>query len=137
MRTTILAGAAIVALVFADAGSASAQDAGMADLDDFGLKTGQDLVDLCAADEGDSMYVDARLFCLGVIEGMIQYHDAVGHGPDGDLVVCPEGGAEVTRSGMVDIVVNWAKANPDQASTVWPAEAVVLAALDAWGPCER
>ena len=71
----------------------------MADMDDFTLETGQDLVDLCSVSQGAPLYADATMFCYGVIEGIIQYHDAVGRGPDGDLIVCPEGAVAVlTRS---------------------------------------
>ena len=130
-RTTV---AAVAALAFG-AWAAAAQDAGMADMDDFALRTGQDLADLCAVQEGDPLYADAKMFCYGVIEGMIQYHDAVGRGPDGDFIVCPEGA--VTRSDTVNIFVEWARANPQKAANEWPAEAVVEAALAAWGPCSQ
>lgn len=66
---------------------------------------------------------------------MMQYHDAVGRGPDGELIVCPEG--EVTRSEAVAIFVAWANANPGQAASHSPADAVVVAALDKWGPCQH
>jgi hypothetical protein len=33
--------------------------------------------------------------------------------------------------------VAWAKAHPDEASTMKPAEALVKAALDKWGPCQQ
>lgn len=135
MRRAMLAGTAVMAMAVAPLGPAAAQDAGMADLDDFALRTGQDLVDLCAVGPDDAMYDDAMMFCLGVVEGMIQYHDAIAHGPDGIRVVCPEGDDDVTRSDLVATFVTWGKANPDQASAVWPAEALVMAALDRWGAC--
>lgn len=132
VRVRMLAVAAALALW---PWAAGAQNVGMADLDDFKLDSGQDLVDLCAVEAGDELYTEATLFCLGVLEGMIQYHDAVGRGPDGDLIVCPEG--EVTRSEAVAVFVTWAKANPDQAASEAPADAVIAAALDKWGPCQQ
>ena len=107
----------------------------MADIEDFALENGQDLADLCAVEQGDALHPDGKLFCYGVMEGLIQYHDAVGRGPDGDLLVCPEG--EVTREDTAEVYVAWAEANPQQASEMWPAEAVVAAALEEWGPCQR
>jgi hypothetical protein len=130
-RTTVAAVAALALWTWAVA----AQDAGMADMDDFALETGEDLADLCSAKQGDPLYADATMFCYGVIEGMIQYHDAVGKGPAGDFIVCPEG--TVSRTDMVEIFVGWAKANPQKAANDWPADAVVEAALAEWGPCLR
>lgn len=134
MRRAMCVGAAVMALALGQGGPAAAQDAGTASLEDFTLKSGQDLVDLCAVDSGHALYADAKMFCFGVIEGIVQYHDAVGRGPDGDFIVCPEG--EFTREDTVEIFVDWGKANPDQAKNTWAAEAVVLATLDAWGPCK-
>jgi hypothetical protein len=130
-RTTIAAVAALALCPW----MVNAETAGMADMDDFALETGQDLADLCAVEQGAPLYADAKMFCYGVIEGMIQYHDAVGKGPDGDFIVCPEG--TVSRTDMVEIFVGWAKANPQKAANDWPADAVVEAALAEWGPCLR
>lgn len=132
MRRIILASVAALALW---PWMAEAQDAGMAGMDDFALKSGQSLADLCGVKPGDPLYADAIMFCYGVMEGMFQYHDAVGRGPDGDIIVCPEGA--VTRTDMANIFVEWAKANPQKAANDWPAEAVVEAALAKWGPCPQ
>jgi hypothetical protein len=134
MRKPVLS--AIVGLVFCMwTSGAHAQDPGTADLEDFALDTGQDLADLCAVEQGDALYPDGKLFCYGVIEGVISYHDAMGRGPDGDLLVCPEG--DVTREDTLDMFVTWAQANPEQAGRLWPAEAVIAAALETWGPCQQ
>jgi hypothetical protein len=130
-RTTV----AVVAALALWPWMADAQDAGMADMDDFTLETGQDLADLCAVNQSDPLYADATMFCYGVIEGVIQYHDAVGKGPDGDFIVCPEGA--VTRTDVATIFVEWARANPQKAANDWPAEAVVEAVLAEWGPCPK
>ena len=132
MRRTKVA--AVAALAFWS-WAVAAQDSGMADMDDFALETGQDLADLCAVKQGDPLYADATMFCYGVVERMMQYHDASGRGPDGDLIVCPEGA--ITPTDMANIFVAWAKANPQKVGNEWPAEAVVEAALAEWGPCPR
>ena len=113
MRRAMCVGAAVMALALGQGGPAAAQDAGTASLEDFTLKSGQDLVELCAVEPGNDLYADAKMFCFGVMEGIIQYHDAVGRGPDGDVIVCPEG--EVTREDTVEMFVTWGKANSDQA----------------------
>ena len=114
---------------------AAAQNVGVADLQDFTLKNGQDLADLCDAEPGDALYAEAKQFCYGFLSGVVHFHDALAAGPKVPAIVCPEG--KVTRDDGVAIVVAWAKAHPDEASTTDPAEAVVKAALDKWGPCQK
>jgi hypothetical protein len=106
-----------------------------ADLDDFKLDTAQQLADLCSADEEESMHAEARMFCYGVLEGIAQYHDAMARGPEGERIVCPE--RPVTREEYVGVFLDWVKANPDRASSEPPADAVIQAALEEWGPCQQ
>jgi hypothetical protein len=116
-------------------GISAAQEAmSEADLDDFNLDTAQQLADLCSADEEESMHAEARMFCYGVFEGIAQYHDAMARGPEGERIVCPE--RPVTREEYVQTFLDWVKANPDRASSEPPADAVIQAALEKWGPCE-
>jgi hypothetical protein len=114
---------------------AAAQNVGVADLQDFTLKNGQDLADLCGAEPGNEIYAEAKQFCYGFLSGVVHFHDALATGPNGHRIVCPEG--QVTRQDGATIVAAWATAHPDQASTTDPAEAVVKAALDKWGPCQK
>ena len=114
---------------------AAAQSVGVADLQDFTLKNGQDLADLCGAEPGDELYAEAKQFCYGFLSGVVHFHDALAAGPNPRRIVCPEG--KVTRQDGAAIVVAWATAHPDEASTTDPAEAVVKAALDKWGPCQQ
>ena len=128
--------AAVLALGPWMAGPGAAQEApSAADLNDFKLETGQELADLCSADEGNPYYTEARMFCYGVLEGLAQYHNAVARGPEGVRIVCPEG--QVTREEYVQTFLDWAEAHPDMANSQPPAEAVIAAALDRWGPCEE
>ena len=114
---------------------AAAQNVGVADLQDYTLRNGQDLADLCGAEPGDELYAEAKQFCYGFLSGVVHFHDALATGPNGHRIVCPEG--QVTRQDGAAIVAAWATAHPDQASTTDPAEAVVKAALDKWGPCRQ
>lgn len=132
MRIKSLAAAAILAIAPWHAG---AQDAGVADTDDFVLETGEDLADLCGAAPDSPIYVEAIQFCYGFMEGVMQYHDALSVGPDFKPLVCPN--VEVTRAEAVAIYVAWAKANPARAAGEWPGEALIEAALDKWGPCDQ
>jgi hypothetical protein len=136
MHTRAVLFAAVLALGPWMPAPGAAQDAtGTADLNDFKLETGQELADLCSADEGDPYYTEATMFCYGVLEGLAQYHNAVARGPQGVRIVCPE--EQVTREGYVQMFLDWANANPDMASGQPPAEAVIAAALDKWGPCDE
>lgn len=113
----------------------AAQDAGVADLQDFTLENGEDLADLCDANPENQLYAEAKQFCYGFLSGVIHFHDALAVGPDFGRIVCPE--VKVTRQDGAEIFIAWAKANPDEASSSNPAEAVVKAALDKWGPCQQ
>ena len=132
MRITSLMAAAILSVC---SWQVAAQDAGVADLQDFTLENGEDLADLCDAQPGNEIYAEAKQFCFGFLSGVIHFHDALATGPDFGPLVCPEG--KVTRADGVDIYVAWAKANPDEAVNSNPAEAVVKAALDKWGRCQQ
>lgn len=131
MRATTLAAAGLMVWSL----QSWAQDAGMADIEDFTMETGTDLADLCSVDPGNDLYAEAKQFCFGFMSGVVHFHDALASGPEFGRIVCPEG--EVTRDQFVDIYVGWANANPDQASGNNPAEAAVMAALDEWGKCQQ
>jgi hypothetical protein len=131
MRISWLAAAVLLSVC---SWQASAQ-VGVADLQDFTLKNGQDLADLCDAKPGDEIYAEAKQFCFGFLSGVVHFHDALSAGPNFGRIVCPEG--KVTREDGAAIFVEWAKAHPDEATKSNPAEAVVKAALDKWGPCQQ
>ena len=132
MRIGLL-GAALLLSVWS--WQAAAQNVGVADLQDYILENGQDLADLCGAEPGDEIYAEAKQFCYGFLSGVVHFHDALAAGPKGHRIVCPEG--KVTRDDGATIVAAWAEAHPDEASRTDPAEAVVKAALDKWGPCQQ
>ena len=88
-----------------------------------------------AQEVGDEIYAEAKQFCYGFLSGVVHFHDALANGPNAGRLVCPEG--KVTRQDGAAIVAAWATAHPDDASRTDPAEAVVKAALDTWGPCQQ
>jgi hypothetical protein len=132
MRIVSLAAAALLSVC---SWQAAAQNVGVADLQDFDLKNAQDLADLCDAKPGAELYAEAKQFCYGFLSGVVHFHDALAAGPRFGRIVCPEG--KVTRDDGVAMFVAWAKAHPGEASTMNPAEALVKAALDKWGPCQQ
>ena len=132
MRIGSLAAAALLSVC---SWQAAAQGVGVADLQDFTMKSGQDLADLCDAQPTDELYAEAKQFCYGFLSGVVHFHDALAAGPNFGRIVCPEG--KVTRQDGAAIFVAWAQAHPDVASTTNPAEALIMAALDKWGPCQQ
>ena len=65
MHARAITFAAVLAFGSWMAAPGAAQEA--ADLNDFKLETGQQLADLCSANEGDPFYTEAMMFCYGVL----------------------------------------------------------------------
>jgi hypothetical protein len=128
MRMKVLAASAILGLWAVQAG---AQDAGTADIGDFAVETGQDLLDLCSAETSNSLYAEALQFCAGFFEGMKHYHDRMSAGPDVEPIVCSPG--NVTLKDAIGRYVAYARANP-QTLNEDPADNVVRWAMAEW-PC--
>ena len=70
---------------------AAAQNVGVADLQDYTLKNGQDLADLCGAEPGDELYAEAKQFCYGFLSGVVHFHDALAAGPKSPSDRLPRG----------------------------------------------
>jgi hypothetical protein len=101
------------------------------DLDDFRLRTAQDLVDVCTLEPGHEHHEVAMAFCYGFFEGATHYDDALGEsGMHPDLVCEPD---NVTRSQAVTAVVDYLSANP-QYTNEPPIDAAFRALMDKW-PC--
>lgn len=101
------------------------------DLEDFKLRSAQDLVDVCTLDSGHEHYEVARAFCFGFFEGAMHYDNAMGDSEIyADLVCQPEG---VTRSEAVAVVMAYLQANPQYGSEA-PIDASFRALTDKW-PC--
>ena len=100
-------------------------------LDDFGLTSAQDLVDVCTVPPGHEHYEAAHAFCLGFFEGATHYDDALSDSKlYADLVCQPEG---VTRAEAVTVILDYLAANPQYGSEA-PIDASFRALIDKW-PC--
>lgn len=102
-------------------------------LEDFELRTGQDLLDICTLDPNHDHYHVARAYCVGFIEGAGQLHDALAAGPNFDRLVC--GPDTVTLSDVVTVYAKYAVANPQHMKES-AIDSLVRAAAAKW-PCEN
>jgi hypothetical protein len=101
---------------------------------DFDVTTTGKLVKLCSADREDPLYLLAKGFCLGYIDGAMDYHAGLTAGPEFDPIVCPEG--KVTRTEVVMALLEWSQSNPDSLDGEDPVQGVMKAAVVKW-PCAR
>jgi hypothetical protein len=122
---------ALVAAVALSSGGAMAEDG--YNLEDFELRTGQDLYDICTLDPNHPHYPVARAYCVGFIEGAGQLHDALAAGPNFDRLVC--GPSTVTLADVVTVYANYAVANPQHMKES-AIDSLVRAAAAKW-PCKK
>ena len=101
-------------------------------LDDFKLKTGQDLFEICTLDPGNASYWEAQAFCFGYFRGGADFQRALVAGPGFKPIACPAAGATV-RDG-VDVFVAYARAHPGELTQ--PPMDVVFRAVSAQWPCK-
>ena len=118
-------------LVAAGAACALASPALAVETSNFNLATTRDLVALCSGQPDDPLYAEALQFCYGYMAGMAQLHRALVQADDIEPVACPQ--HEVTREALVQVFLDWARANPGAMDEL-PAESVKRAAVAAW-PC--
>jgi hypothetical protein len=100
-------------------------------LEDFKLKTGQDLLEICSLDQGNASYWEAQAFCFGYFRGGADFQRALVAGPGFRPIACPAAGATV-RDGVA-VFVAYARAHPDQL-TKPPMDVVFRAVSERW-PC--
>jgi hypothetical protein len=99
---------------------------------DFELQTTQDLVDVCSADPDGSLGPEAQQACYGYIAGTIHFYSSLVAGGDRfKPIVCPD--RELTRQEVAELLVDWAKDNPDHMQAL-PVEGVLRAAVATY-PC--
>ena len=98
------------------------------------VKTPAELVELCSVSADDPSYAAAMGFCLGYIDGALDYHAALTSGAKYDPIVCPH--ADLTREEVVTVFLDWSKANPEHLQTGAPVEGVMRAVYEKW-PCSR
>jgi len=93
--------------------------AGAVSEDDFEIQATENLLNLCTAPPGDSLYHQAVNFCHGFLVGAYHYHVAESNGPQGVKLVClPD--PPPSRNEAIDMFIQWAKARPQY----WKEEAV-------------
>ncbi|MEM7025392.1 MAG: Rap1a/Tai family immunity protein [Pseudomonadota bacterium] len=96
-------------------------------LDDYQLKTSEDLLDICSLPASDPGHWEARGFCIGYFTGGIDLHVALGL----PRISCAPG--DVTRSDAIQVFIDFAKANPQYLSER-PMDTVFRAVQAKW-PC--
>jgi hypothetical protein len=122
---------ALVAAVALSSGGAQAESG--YSLEDFELRTGQDLLDMCTLDANHRDYPVAHAYCVGFIEGAGQLHDALAAGPEFDRLVCAP--KNVTLDDVVTVYSSYAAANP-QYMRESAIDSLVRAAAAKW-PCGK
>ncbi len=101
-------------------------------LEDFQLRTTQDLFDICNLDPGVSDYVTAKSFCYGFIEGAAHYDEALEDGTKIAIVCAPE---TATREQAVEAFTMYVRANPQYLKEK-PIDTVFRAIIAKW-PCAK
>ena len=103
-------------------------------VEDFDLRTAEDLVDLCAVPDNDPMVEAARGFCYGFLSGAGSYHRAVNAGKNAHPLFClPE--QKLSRAEGATLFVDWARAHPQSLGET-PVDALVRFAVATW-PCTQ
>ena len=103
-------------------------------VEDFDLRTAEDLVDLCAVRDGDPMVESARGFCYGFLTGAGNYHRAVTAGKDSQPLFClPE--PKMSRAEAAHLFVSWGRANPRHLKEA-PIDGLIRFAVATW-PCKQ
>ncbi len=101
-------------------------------LEDFQLRTTQDLFDICNLDPGAADYVTAKSFCYGFIEGAAHYDEALEPGPNKVIFCMP---VTTTRAQAVEAFTMYVRANPQYLKEA-PLD-TLFRAIDAKWPCAR
>jgi hypothetical protein len=128
MRPGILA--TVVGLVL------SASSATATDLEVFDLKTTRDLLDVCTTPEGDPIRQQAIHYCVGFLEGAVEYHDALSSHRDMKRLTCYPTGT--TREDGARVFVRWARAHQEDRKLMSEAPVIgLMRSLNAEWPCKE
>jgi hypothetical protein len=100
-------------------------------LDDFQLRSTQDLLDICTLDKSNPSYFEARAFCYGYFKGGADFHKALTSGSKYPPIACPAPG--VTARDVVAVFVAYANAHPEYLSED-PMDTAFRAVIAKW-PC--
>ena len=107
MRKAILTAVAVAALVLP--GPAQAEFT----VEDFYVRSAQDLVDICSVVTDSKDYLAAVQFCRGFVSGAWQFHEAQANGPDGKRFACPPE-PPPSRDQAIAMFVAWSGTHPDR-----------------------
>jgi hypothetical protein len=100
-------------------------------LDDFTLRTAQDLLDICTLDQSHASYWAAQAFCFGYFRGGADFQRALLEGPGFERIACPPSGTTIRDA--VAVFIDYARAHPE-ALTKAPMDVVFHAVAERW-PC--
>jgi hypothetical protein len=101
---------------------------------DFGVRTTQDLLNLCTASPDDPLYQQAINFCHGYLVGAYHYYAAEVSGPKATRTIClPD--PQPSRNEAVAMFIEWAKSHPQNMSEL-PVETEFKFLAEKW-PCKR
>ncbi len=101
-------------------------------LEDFQMRTTQDLYDVCTLGPDSPDHAAAKAFCYGFIEGAAHYDEALEDGAKVAVLCAPD---TLTREQAVDEVVAFVRANPQYLSEA-PVDTIFRALIAKW-PCAK
>ena len=96
------------------------------------VNTTADLIELCGIGVDDPSYPAARGFCLGYLDAVMDYHEALTAGPTFSPIACPH--KTVTREELVVVVLDWSERNAAYLTGETPVHGVMRAVSEKW-PC--
>ncbi len=99
---------------------------------DFKVRTTRNLVKLCSVEADDPLYHSAKAFCLGYLDGVWAYHEALTLGPGFSPIACP--GPDVTRDQAAKALIEWAETEAEILDAEAPVHGVMRALAAKW-PC--
>jgi len=108
--------------------------AGEVSVEDFQVKTTEDLVDLCTVSNNEPLASQAIHFCHGYLVGAYHYYEASVKGPNGRPLVCPPD-PRPSRNETIAMFVQWVKDHPQYRNEL-PVETEFRFLIEKW-PCER
>ena len=101
---------------------------------DTDVSTTGDFIAFCDVSEDDPAYEAAMGFCLGYIDAVMDYHEALTAGSKFDPIACPE--TKVTREEVVNVLMDWSKRNESHLQNETPVHGIMRSASEKW-PCSE
>ncbi len=132
-RITFLAALLVVTVLFSSSLLGQSPTGAGYNLNDYQVRTAQDLLNICTVDSYHTDYNEARSFCYGYLEGGRAYHDGLVVLEDYVPIVCPPPNA--TRQDAAGVFVAFATANPQHMEK--PTMQMVVRALAEKWPCKK